>query len=151
MTTSLSACLALAAGAALAAQAASNARLGALLEHPLAATCCAFLVSLAVSCVALFAASKPLPPLALAHVVPPWLWFTGGILSFLGVATFYWLIPQVGVGQVVAFGLVGQLLSATLASHKGWFHLPVQPVGAMKLAGVGCLLVGVALIEGAQQ
>jgi transporter family-2 protein len=147
MTLFASGSLALAAGAALAAQSAINARLGVLLQNPVAASTCAFFVSLCVSSVALALGSRSLPSTTLAREVPIWLWFTGGTLSFVGVATFYWLIPRVGVGQVVVFGLVGQLLLSTVAAHWGWFQFPVQRLDAHKLLGLTCLVVGAVLIQ----
>ena len=141
----------MAAGAALAAQAATNARLGSLLQNAIAATTCAFVTGLVMSCATLALMRRSLPTIEQAREVPVWLWFTGGSLSFFGVATIYWLIPKVGVGQVVALSLVGQLVLSTVASHRGWFQLPVQPIGAMKLCGLGCLASGVFLMQAAQR
>lgn len=151
MTSLLSIIFALLAGAALAAQAATNARLGVLLQNPLAATTCAFFTSLVVSCISLALMPRSLPSVVLAREVPIWLWFTGGTLSFLGVTTIYWLIPKVGVGEVVTLVVVGQIVLSTIASHRGWFHLPVHPIGPMKLIGLGCLSTGVILMQGAQR
>lgn len=139
--------LALLAGAALSAQAAANARLGVLLHSPVAATGFAFFAGLIVTLLAFAAMRQPLPTHDLVGNVPLYFWIIGGFLSFFGVGAIYWLIPQMGVGQVVAFGLIGQLLFSTLASHFGWFGLPVTPIGPAKLIGSACLIVGVGLIQ----
>lgn len=139
--------LALFAGAALAAQAAANARLGVLLHSAVAATGYAFFASLVVSLIALAALRRPLPAPALVSQVPGYLWVVGGLLSAFGVASFYWLIPQLGVAQVVAFGLVGQLVFSSLASHFGWFGLQEIPIGLSKLIGGACLITGIVLMQ----
>lgn len=146
MNTALLTLVALLAGAALAAQATANARLGVLLRSPLAATGFAFFASLVVTLVALTSARRPLPGAALAADVPIYLWFVGGLLSAFGVGAFYWLIPQLGVARVVGIGLVGQLAFSSVASHLGWFGLPVVSMDATRLAGLGCLVLGIALV-----
>lgn len=139
--------LALCAGSALAAQATANARLGVLLGNSLIATAYAFFASLVVTLVAVLLLRRPLPEMELIHRVPLLYWFIGGGLSCFGVGAFYWLIPKLGAGPVVALGLVGQLLFAVLASHRGWFHLPVQTVGRANMLGIAFLLVGAVLMQ----
>ena len=146
MNTTLLAPLALLAGAALAAQATANARLGVLLQSSLAATGFAFFASLVVTLVTLTALRRPLPGAALAGDVPVYLWFVGGLLSAFGVGAFYWLIPQLGVARVVALGLVGQLAFSSAASHFGWFGLPVVPIDTARIVGLGCLVSGTVLV-----
>lgn len=140
--------ISLVAGAALAAQAAANARLGVLLGSSGGATAFAFLAAFLVTATGLLVVRPPVPGMATVARVPPYLWLIGGLLSAAGVGTFYWLIPQLGVARVVALGLVGQLLFSTLASHFGWFELPVVRIGPATCAGAVCLVAGVVLIQG---
>ncbi len=139
--------LALCAGAALAAQATANARLGVILGNSVVATAYAFFASLVVTLVAVLVIRRPLPDMEIVQRVPLLYWLIGGVLSCFGVGAFYWLIPKLGAGSVVAFGLVGQLIFAAIASHRGWFHLPVQTLGRANIVGITFLLVGAVLMQ----
>ena len=79
--------------------------------------------------------------------IPLYLWFSGGALSTFGVGMFYYLIPQMGVGSMMSYALSGQIAIAMLASHSGWFDLPVKPVNFFKVIGAVLLIVGVLLIN----
>ncbi len=139
--------LAFVAGAAIAAQAGMNARLGALLHSALLASAVAFAGGLAYTLVVFALGSNRFPAYAAFKAVPLYLWFSGGLLSAFGIITFYWLIPRMGVGPMMAYALAGQLMLAMLASHLGWFALPQVPLSAMKLLGVGALVLGMVLIN----
>lgn len=136
------------AGAAIAAQATANARLGVLLQHPLAASGFAFAAALVVTGVAVALARRPLPDAGQLAAAPLHLWLVGGGLAAFGVGVLYWLIPQLGVARAVAASLVGQLFFATLAGHHGWFHHPPQPVVARDLLGLFFLVLGTGLFGG---
>lgn len=137
--------IAFVAGIAMTTQASMNARLGALVNNALFATSVAFLSSFIFISLILFLFSKKLPELHTIKTIPIYLWFAGGLLSSFGVATFYWLIPKIGVSSLITFALSGQLVAAMISSHFGWFQLPQSPITATKLAGLACLLVGVIL------
>lgn len=138
---------ALFAGAAIALQAAMNARLGSLLGSPLLASCVAFAGGIVFSVIAVLALQRQLPARALVSAVPTYLWLGGGLLSALGISTLYFLIPKLGMGQLMALALTGQLLVAMLVGHFGWFELPHRPVNGIRLLGVVALLAGVLLIN----
>lgn len=138
---------ALLAGAAIAIQAAMNARLGVLLKSPLLAACVAFCSSLLFTGVVFTALQGEFPTLDAAKRIPFYLWFAGGLLSTFGIASFYWLIPKMGVGPLVSYGLTGQLLVAIIAGHFGWFHLPLTTLTPVKGLGMLSLFVGILLIN----
>jgi len=139
--------LALAGGVALAIQAGLNTRLGVLLQSPLLATSVAFTGSLSFTLFAFLATAGDLPDKQVLKSVPLYLWFSGGLLSAFALSAFYWLIPKIGVGPLVSFSLAGQLGLAMVASHFGWFHLPVIPITLSRMSGVGALLLGILLIN----
>ncbi|GAA0342148.1 hypothetical protein GCM10009092_03380 [Bowmanella denitrificans] len=138
--------LALLAGAAIATQASMNAQLGVLLRNSLLATAIAFTGSMLVTLLVLLSSSAHLPKLDTWLAVPVHLWF-GGVLSALGVGLFYYLIPKMGVGPMMSFALTGQLLVAMLASHYGWFGLPVKSLDGIKFLGIAALITGILLIN----
>jgi len=135
------------AGAAIATQASMNAQLGILLRNPLLATCVAFLSSVFFTSLALIAHTKEYPSSDLIRSVPFYLWFSGGILSAFGISMFYYLIPRMGIGPMMSFALSGQLIIAIIASHFGWFDLPVKPLSASQLIGLLALIIGIVLVN----
>ena len=139
--------LALLAGAAIATQATMNAKLGVLLNNSLIGTTIAFSFSCIFTLVAASASTKHYPQLQTMQSVPIYLWFSGGALSAFGVAMFYYLIPKMGVGSMMSYALTGQIVIAIIASHFGWFDLPVKQINIVKSAGVVALIVGILLIN----
>lgn len=139
-------CLAMLAGVAIGIQAGMNAQLGVLLKNPLLAAAVTFVV--ACSCVLAVVAitARELPSLTHVQAVPVHLWFSGAISAF-GVASFYFLIPRMGVGSMMSYALTGQLLIAMLASHFGWFDLPVKSINLTKCFGVAAMMMGIVLIN----
>ena len=139
--------LALAAGAAIAIQATMNAQLGVLLKSSMMGTSIAFLFSLLFTVSAMLLSVKQYPNLTEVRSVPFYLWFTGGALSAFGVGMFYYLIPKMGLGSMMSYALSGQILIAIIASHLGWFDLPVKPINIFKFMGAVLLISGVILIN----
>ena len=139
--------LALSAGAAIAIQATMNAQLGVLLKSSMIGTSIAFLVSFIFTVSVMALSAKQYPNLTEIKSVPLYLWFTGGALSAFGVGMFYFLIPKMGVGSMMSYALSGQILITILASHLGWFDLPVKPINNFKVTGAVLLIVGILLIN----
>ncbi len=139
--------LAILAGAAVAAQASMNARLGVLLHSSMWATAIAFGVSCITMLVTTVFFSQQNPTWSNAHLVPTYLWVTGGSLAALGVGLFYYLIPHMGIGPMMSYALCGQLLMAVLFSHFGWFDLPVKPFTIRRALGVIALLFSIVILN----
>lgn len=139
--------LALLAGAAIAVQATMNAQLGVLLKSSMLGTSIAFLFSCIFTVTAMLVTTKQYPPLADIRAVPLYLWFSGGALSAMGVGVFYYLIPKMGVGSMMSYALSGQILIAIIASHFGWFDMPIKPITLLKSTGAIFLVAGILLIN----
>ena len=142
--------LAVLAGAAIAVQAAMNARLGVLLKNSVLATGIAFLLACLFTLAFLLVSSRQMPLVAEIKAVPNYLWF-GGILSAFGVGCFYYLIPKMGVGNMMSFALSGQLVLAVIAGHFGWFEQPVQPINIRIVSGLFAMVAGIVLINAGAQ
>ncbi len=138
---------ALAAGVAITLQATMNAQLGVLLKSSITATSIAFFVSCVFSISVMALTIKQYPQMTDIKSVPVYLWFSGGALSAFAVGMFYYLIPKMGVGSVMSYALSGQLLIAMIASHFGWFDLPVKPVTTLKVVGALSLIAGVIVLN----
>jgi len=139
--------LALIAGAAIAAQASMNAQLGVLLKNPLIGTIIAFTCSAIFTLVAVIASTRHYPQAEVISSVPIYLWFTGGALSAFGVGMIYYLIPKMGVGPMMSYALTGQILVAIIASHFGWFDLPIKQLSGLKFIGLVAMINGIVLIN----
>ena len=139
--------LAFIAGAAISTQASMNAQLGVLLKSSLIGTAIAFVFSALFTLMAVMLTTKSYPALTDVKAVPIYLWFSGGALAAFGVGMYYFLIPKMGVGSMMSYALAGQVLLAVMASHFGWFNLPIKQLDLVKVAGVIALLLGVTLIN----
>ena len=139
--------LAFIAGAAISTQASMNAQLGVLLKSSLIGTAIAFVFSALFTLMAVMLTTKSYPALTDVKTVPIYLWFSGGALAAFGVGMYYFLIPKMGVGSMMSYALAGQVLLAVMASHFGWFNLPIKQLDFVKVAGVIALLLGVTLIN----
>ncbi|MCI0572363.1 MAG: DMT family transporter [Myxococcaceae bacterium] len=78
--------------------------------------------------------------------VPRWQ-LLGGLLGLTYVTLIIVSVPRIGVTVVMVTGLLGQLVTAMLIDHFGWFGLAVRPVGVPRLAGVVLLFVALYLIN----
>ncbi len=137
------------AGIALATQVSLNAHLGQLLANSLLATFVALISSAFFTIMAVLFYMREFPSYETVKAVPSYLWFTGGILSAFAfaLATFYYLIPKIGILPLITFSLGGQLLFSVIAGHFGWFDLPVTSLTSNKIIGVAAMLLAIYLIN----
>jgi bacterial/archaeal transporter family-2 protein len=137
---------ALVAGAVLPFQAGINAELARWVESPIRAS----FVSFAVGTIALFLLSvailKPLPSGSRLAETPWWVWI-GGLLGALYVAASIVTAPRLGAATLIAAVIAGQMLASLLVDQFGWVGLPEHPASAGRLAGVGLVFAGVALVR----
>ena len=140
--------LALAAGAAIAIQAAMNAKLGLLVKNALLGSSIAFFIACLSSLLVITVTASQLPRLDEIRAVPLYLWFCGGMLAAFGVGAFYYLIPKLGVGAMMSYALAGQIITANIISHFGWFNLPQKTIDIKLSIGVLLFIAGIILING---
>ena len=86
-----------------------NSRLGVMLNNSLLATSVALTMSASITVMAAITTIKQFPTVQQMKLIPSHLWFTGGVLSFIAVSLFYYIIPRLGLSTAVTFGLAGQL------------------------------------------
>lgn len=58
------------------------------------------------------------------------------------------LAPRLGIGLVLGAIIAGQLGGAVVLDHLGAFGADRRPVDALRLVGVGVLMLGVVLVRG---
>lgn len=124
-----------------------NSRLGILLNNSLLATLIALTMAASFTLIAVLITVRQIPSMYQLREIPIYMWVLGGLLSFLAVTLFYYVIPKVGISTAVTFGLAGQLLFAAIAGHFGWFNMPLEPFTMKKIAGLFMMIAGVILIK----
>ena len=124
-----------------------NSRLGIHLNSPLLATSAALTMSAVFTLVTVLVTVRQLPSIQQLRTVPPYLWFTGAVFSFIAVTLFYYLIPKLGISTAVSFGLCGQIFFSMIAAHYGWFGLPVELITFKKVVGSIAMISGIFLIK----
>ncbi len=137
--------MALAAGAALASQAAINSQLAkGLLMQPLVAA----MISFAVGTVVLLALCFLKADLAGAWQQmpqqPAWK-YLGGVLGAGFVFTTVFLAPKIGITNMLFFIIVGQLLTAAVIDHFGLIGMAARPVQVWQLLGLLVMAAGLVL------
>ena len=134
-------------GIAIALQANINSQLGVFLTSSLLATFVALTSSLFFTGIAITFLSKEFPSIEVIRTIPLYLWVSGGILSAFALASFYFVIPKIGILSMISFGLAGQLVFSLFSSHYGWFGMPTSPINITKIVGVLSMLLGIFLIN----
>lgn len=130
------------AGFCIPVMAALNADLGYKLGSPLLAV---VLLCAVATCTAiiLLAASPPL------EVKPLWsvnvIYYLSGVLFVLYIASITYSAPRIGLGNAVFFVLLGQMLSAALIDHFGWFNSILSPFSITRASGISLMVIGVYL------
>jgi bacterial/archaeal transporter family-2 protein len=140
--------LGLVAGAVLPLQGAINAELNAELDAAVSVGAFSFLVATVAMALALgsiLAAGAPRPQVAPLRGVPWWGWL-GGLCGATYVTSIFLLIPEIGAAPVVVLTVAGQQLASVAVDRYGLLRLPRRTISRRRLAGVGVLLAGVALI-----
>jgi transporter family-2 protein len=142
--------LALLAGAVLPVQGAVNGLLRADIGAPFTVGAVSFFVatlSMAVALVSVIAfTDQPTPHLSQLAAVPWWGWL-GGFAGAFYVTAVFTAIPVIGTAATVGLTVAGQQIASVLVDSYGWFRLPIRPVSALRLGGVGMLIFGVAVIK----
>ena len=149
--------LAFFAGACIAIQAAMNAQLGQVLNNSLLATSYAFFSSFTlVAAITLYYSlsiqvetQQKTLMISVSEMINqvPWFLWMSCIFSVIGVASFYFLIPKMGVGNVMSYALAGQIIVAMVISHFGLFESPLKEISITKLVGTLCFILGIILIN----
>jgi transporter family-2 protein len=137
--------VAFAAGSAIAVQAAVNSQLAVGLGGNIPA---AALVSFAVGTLALGAIALTKGGLVVAveslSAQPAWR-LGGGLLGAGAIFCTVLLAPRIGLANMLALVIAGQLLSSLAIDHFGLIGVAVREVSRVKLAGALVMLAGVFL------
>jgi transporter family-2 protein len=123
--------------------AALNGGLATRLHNPMLASSIALLAAIAVVSSALLATGG-VPRLAFDSSIP-WWFYCGGIFVALYILGMTFVAPRFGVGNAIAFVLLGQLISMALIDHFAWFGAAHHAVTPQRLLGLALMTAGVFL------
>ena len=133
----------LATGVGIPVMAALSATLGAKYGSPAFAASVLFLVALSISVVVLFAVEGGLRPVPKTPV--PLHFYLGGVFVAFYVLSVTWVAPKFGVGNAVAFVLLGQLVSMAVIDQFGLLGAPTHVLTVPRSIGLILMSVGVFL------
>lgn len=138
--------LAIAAGFMLPIQGALNARLGTIMDHPMQATLISYLGGLIACLLVLFLVQRNIPEYRkLAEI--DWYLYCGGFLGAVFVSSMLYLIPKIGIANMLAAAIVGQLIMSTLLDHFGALGNPKISINSSRIIGIFLLLLGLYFIQ----
>jgi transporter family-2 protein len=134
------------AGVAVAFQTGVNSQLRTDTNNPVLTALISFLVGTAALIVLYFVFFRQTPTFPTGYTFQWWK-FTGGLLGVLYVTAVVIAAPKIGAANSLAFIVAGQFITAIIIDNYGWMRLPVTPISIYRVAGIGCLLLGVYLIQ----
>lgn len=133
----------LAAGVGIPVMAALSARVGTAHGSPALAASMLFVVALTISVAFLFTVEGGLK--AFPKTWLPVYFYLGGVFVAFYVLSITWVAPQFGVGNAVAFVLLGQLISMATIDHFGLLGAPAHAITLQRSVGIILMSVGVFL------
>ncbi|WP_107929266.1 DMT family transporter [Neisseria animaloris] len=137
--------LALVAGAGMSVQTAINSRLSfGIGDQPLVASLVSFIVGTVCLLIVTLFQSDWSNVFAHAGQQPWWRWL-GGALGAVFVFTIVFLAPKMGISNVVFLLIIGQLAAGMVIDGYGLIQMPVRSIHWWKFAGMGVMLIGLAL------
>ena len=135
--------LMLVAGLGIPVMAALNGGLGEKLHSAALATTILFVVGGLVSLGYLFI-SGGMPKFGSLISIPIYFYF-GGIFVIFYILSITWVAPKFGVGNAIAFVLLGQLISMAIIDHYSLLGAPYSPISAQRFLGLAFMIIGVFL------
>mgnify|MGYP003387168943 CR=1 FL=1 len=133
----------LVAGLGIPVMATLNAGLGARLENPMLASTVLFVVAI-VAAVTSLLVFQGVPKAPFANSVPIH-FYLGGFFVVFYVLSITWIAPKFGVGNAVAFVLLGQIISMAIIDHYRLMGAMHHPISIQRFSGLVLMAVGVFL------
>lgn len=134
------------AGGLAATQGALNTQLANHIGSPFQASFISFCIGTLVLGLYLIVSNQSLPSLPLLQQVPPQ-YLLGGLCGSIFITCMIFLIPRIGVVNVLFLGLAGQMIVSVAIDSFGLFGLKQQQLSLVKVSGVFIILIGVGLLN----
>ena len=121
--------------------------LGGKLHNPILAASILFAVGFLASVIFLFF-TQGLPSFSDLSTTEgiPTRFYLGGLFILFYILTVTWVGPRFGIGNAIAFVLLGQLTSMTLIDHFSLFNAPSHPISLRRFIGLIIMAIGVFLV-----
>ena len=137
------AALMLVAGLGIPVFAALNGELGAKLQNPALAATISLFVGIVASLGFLFM-SGGIHRVASVSSVPMHS-YIGGLFIVFYILSVTWVAPRFGVGNAIAFALLGQLISMAIIDHYSLLGALYHPISIKRATGLFFMAIGVFL------
>ena len=134
----------LVAGIGIPIMAALNAELGIKLQSSGVASSILFLVGLLGSLIYLFIVEETIPNFS--NIDVPIYFYFGGIFVLFYVLSIAWVAPSFGVGNAIAFVLLGQLIAMATIDQFGLLGAPQTSLTTLRIFGLILMAVGVFFV-----
>ena len=138
------AALMLLAGFGIPIMAALNGGLSIRLQSTAVASCILLSVAL-LSAVAITLFTEGIPS-SIYRSPTPLYYYLGGFFVVFYTFTITWVAPRFGVGNAVAFVLLGQLIAMTLIDQLGLLGSPHVSISPQRIFGLAFMALGVFLV-----
>ena len=138
------AALMLLAGFGIPIMAALNGGLSIRLQSTAVASCILLSVAL-LSAVAITLFTEGIPS-SIYRSSTPFYYYLGGFFVVFYTFTITWVAPRFGVGNAVAFVLLGQLIAMTLIDQIGLLGSPQVSISPQRIFGLAFMALGVFLV-----
>lgn len=138
--------LALAAGAMMPTQAATNNKMALVVGSPILSAFISFLVGTIALFAYVVASGIPLANIATAKAAPAIAWI-GGLLGAFFVTATVTLVPRLGVAISFSLIIAGQMIVTLIIDHFGLLGVPVKEVSLARIGGILLISAGVILIR----
>ena len=138
---------ALACGAVLTTQVATNKQLGEALHNLYLPAVANMVVGLMATLAITLLASREYPTMAMVKAAPGYAWLAGGVLGAVYLTGNILLAPKLGAAALIGLVVTGQIIFSVLVDKFGWFGFEQHDANLPRLAGCALLIAGVALIS----
>ena len=127
-------------------QAGLNAALRKAIDNPYFSGSLNALLAAFILIMALLVMRMPVPTVvALSNV--PWWTYLGGACGAVYILVTLVSAPKLGAILLIVCLAAGQMLASVCIDHFGWVGYQVRPVTVTKIVGLGCIIMGVYLIQ----
>ena len=137
--------MALLVGAIIPIQAATNSAFSKAIQNPIATALMVFMVGFCTTSLYLLVSKTALPSWSALRNVPVY-GYLGGIILTIYIIAITFLAPKLGVAVAIGLIITGQVISALLIDHFGFFDVPIKPIDLKRLFGVLCMVLGIYLV-----
>ena len=69
-------------------------------------------------------------------------YYLAGILFVIYIGSITYASPRIGLGNAIFLVLVGQLISAEIIDHYGWFDSAQSPITGSRFIGLSIMVAG---------